>query len=212
MALVVNGICRFAFEGFYIDRPWVNICDMQLDTTGAIYDRDDWAFQTAGRLINGWVDHLADRVSESLVLNQVSWVDLDSATGSTGSRTVTSEHELPEAGFHPAEPLPGNLSVLITKNTNAGRGTRSGRWYQAGLTEPQVVDNSLIPATVDMWQDSFNAFKTYIEEPSDPIGGAQRHMAVVHTTGDNPQTGTFTTVDSLTVNPRLATQRRRLRG
>lgn len=212
MALVVDGVCRYTFEGFYIDRPWVNICDMRLETTGSLVDRNDYIYDTAGHLINAWATHLTNAISDSLVLNQVSWVDLDSETGSTGTRTETSEFELPDAGHNDGAPVAGNVSILVTKQTTGGRGQRNGRWYQAGLVEANVDGNGFQGIARDAYQGNFNGFLDMVNDDGVLPSPHSRHMVVVHTTGENPQTGTYSRVTALTVSDRLATQRRRLRA
>lgn len=212
MALVVPNICRFSLVGFYIDRPWVNIIDMQLDTTGTIEDRDDFAYETAGAIIDAWVDNIATYVSESCVLNSVDWTDLNSADGSVGQRIVTSNNTLPEAGFVESPALTGNNAALVTKRTARSRGTRNGRLYHTGLAENQIIDNHLGPGTQVNLQGSYNGFLSDINDTGAIPVNLSRQMVVVHTTGPNPTTGTWSAVEELVVESRLATQRRRLRG
>lgn len=210
--LIVPGVCRFSLQGFYIDRPWVNILDMQLDTTGSTVNRAEFAYETAGNILNAWVDHLAYVYHESAVLNSVDWVDLDSASGSTGSRIATSEHTLPDAGTAEGDPASGAVAALVTKATNSGRGQRNGRFYKVGMAEPMIAGQNIHPTSLPTHQDRFDAFFEAINADPGPILDGQRQLVVVHTTGESPTTGTYSVVEALVVQERLATQRRRLRG
>lgn len=211
MPLVVNTICRFSFIGTNLDRPFVNIMDMHLDTTGSGISREDWIYDCAGNAINSWVEHIAPIVSNNCQLQEVAWVDLNSQAGSTGRRVATSEHTLPVSGGVATQSGPGNISVLVTKQVVASRGRRNGRWYQAGLPEPTPTGNELTGGALTNWSDAFDGFLAEMNETS-PLEIGERDCAVVHTTGENPQTGTYSIIDQMVVAGRLATQRRRLRG
>lgn len=212
MPLVVDGVCRFSFEGFLIDRPSVNIWDMWIETTGIAVSREEAIYNLAGNLLNAWVTHLAPVISDEFVLTRVGWVDLDSPNGSTGERLQTSENTLPEAGFGEGEADSGNVAILVTKQTQGGRGTRSGRWYQGGVMQFQAEHNTLVPAELTNIQDAFDGFLAQANDGGLPPVAIGRQAVVVHTTGPNPQVGTRSDVTGLVVQERLATQRRRLRG
>lgn len=213
MALIVNGVCRYSLVGFFIDRPWVNVLDFQIDTTGSTENRDDVIYNQAGNILNAWVDHLAQGISDECVLTSVDWVDLDSANGSTGSRIATSEYTLPDAGTVTDAPASGNVALLVTKATASARGARHGRMYRPGVTEVQTNGQEITPGMATSAKTQFDGFLSQVNTDSGIIGvGASARLVVVHTTGPNPQTGTYSPVTNLIVEPRLATQRRRLRG
>lgn len=209
MALVVPGITRFAVNATLATRPVVNIIDLQIDTTGTALSRAEANEAAAGNIINAWKEHVLPLVSDQYVFQSVSWVDLDSATGDTGARTSTSTTTLPDPGNVIETPVPSNTSILVTKSASTGRGQRNGRMYVAGAPDASVQTNNLQPLAT--WQAAFSALLTEVnDEPLTPVN-FDRTWSVVHTVGPNPTTGTFTPVQSLAVQQRVATQRRRLR-
>lgn len=211
MALVVNGIVRYTFEGTYLDRPWANILDIRIDTTGSPASRDGAIYDVAGHLMNCWADHIANQVVIACELDRVSWVDLNSVDGSTGSRSGTSENTAPIPGIGDGPPSGGNLAVLISKQVISSRGARNGRWFQVGIAETVTQGNILAPTNQTAWQTAFDAFLSAVNNDG-IIVVATQEAVVVHTTGLNPTTGTFSLIEQMVVQSRLATQRRRLRG
>lgn len=210
MALVVPSVARFAVNGTYGDRPVVNVLDFQIDTTGSGLDRDQAVYDTAGNIINSWYEHVLPRTVSQYSLQSVSWVDLNSLGGSTGSRVATSEHTLPQPGRDGNVSTVGNISVLVTKQTVSGRGRRNGRIYFVGLDETDVGTSDLSPTALGLWQDAMDDLLAELNDA--PPVSLTRQLVVVHTTGPNPTTGTYTSVDQLVVQARVATQRRRLRA
>lgn len=212
MALVVGGIARYALNGTYQGRPWVNIVDMHIDVQQPIIgDREAAIYDTAGEILNAWVDDLAEGYVSDATLDSVTWVDLDSATGSTGERVSTDKYTLPQAGTSSGEPLASNAAVLVTKQTQSARGSRNGRMYLTGVSEAATDGSELTALGLTNRQANLDDFLDTIN--SEPLLATySRSMAVVHTTGPNPQTGTRSQVEALVVNQRLATQRRRLRA
>lgn len=214
MPFVVPDVCRFTYVGHNEVRPWAVICDMQIDTTGTITDRNDAIVDQAGVLLKEWYDTIRPRISTTGVLDRVNWVDLDEADGSTGSITSAQGVNLPQAGTFTGEAAPANTSVLVRKQTVSRRGARQGRSYWSPLGEAGKNGSFLTSAELTAWQTAMNTWKGDVEQE----GGALEFtstLVVVHILtrdGDgNPATGDYTTVNTLAVDQKLATQRRRLR-
>ena len=219
MVLIVNGVCRYALNQSYEARTVVNIVDMQIDTTGSIMSRETAVFNQAGQLINAWVDQMLPALSDDLVFDSVSWVDLDEPDGSTGSRVTTSEHSLPLPGQSAAGTFPGNVSMLVTKQIEGNRARRNGRMYVAGLNESVTGigdPNRIEAATVTAFQTRVSDFQSQIESGPAGADSYDSQMVVTHITErdaeGNPTAGVYSPVVSLIPNALLATQRRRLRG
>lgn len=213
-ALLAPGICRYALHGTYGGRPVVNIVDMKIDTTGASVDRDEAIFEICGDIMNNWFEQVVDyTICDDFIFTKASWVDLDSLDGSVGERSSTSLHALPLPGGLDVAPMPGNVALRVNKNTVARRGERQGRMYVCGIAEgltapggPNMVNTGDLPAM----NTAFSTFFTNITDEGIEILEETQSMVVVHTVD-----GAFTsssTVTGLTVDPMVASQRRRLRG
>jgi len=208
--LVVPGVCRFSVHQSLGGQAVVNIVDMQVDTTGSEVGRADALFEVAGDILNNWDDHLLSLAVNELVAEEVRWLDLDSLTGPTGSRSSTDANVWPkEGGDITASVMPGMVAMRVDKRTTGGRGTKQGRMYLAGLNEVQTASGVALswePATVSGYNAALASFLSGINDQD--IGGVplavQRQMVVVH-----GSTSTYSDVESLQVNPLISTQVRR---
>jgi hypothetical protein len=206
--LVVPGICRFAVHGTILDRPWVNVLDMHIDSE-ILEDRNENIEDQAKILLNEYYDEIRPEMSVSWTVEKVTFVDLDQADGITGERsTGDSPRVFPAAGTQSAsETVPGSVCALVSKRTTSARGKRSGRMFLPASVEGAIVGQNLTSSKVTTLQAAMNAFLTAInQEP----GQYSSELVVVHITGGVPS-GTDA-VTALEVNQRLATQRRRLRA
>lgn len=129
-------------------------------------------------------------------------ITLDSTTvkfgpNSTGPQYVVSN---PRPGLNSGEGEAPSVSVLVRKTTSVGGRTGRGRMYLPGVMDSQVNTNGTLPfATVSALQanaDDFYAALVALELP----------MVLLHSAVSSP-----TPVNSLEVDGRAATQRRRLR-
>lgn len=225
MAFIVNGVCRYTIHGKFQNRAVANVLDMEIDTTGSATLRGDAIQNQAGILINQWKTDILPKLSLLYTFEMVSWVDLDEDDGSTGFRTVSGATTLPLPGGDSLSPMPAQVSVLIKKNTDGGRGRRKGRLYLAGVTEPETqstTPNILDPTVVTALNTSFTAFLGNINQDAGTFDFGSR-LVVVHILtrapvelGKKPPgaplTGDFKRVNSMGADSLLATQRRRLRG
>lgn len=214
-ALIAPTICRFAVNGLYGGRPVVNIVDMQIDTTGSSLAREDACEAQAGIIINEWDDSILTNLESFYKAESVSWVDLNSATGSVGLRTSTDTTTFPQNGKKSGTaPMPGNVALRVNKNIVATRGQRQGRMYLAGASEASTAagtPNSYDSAQIAVWNTALTSFLGDINQ--EEIIGPDNYtskMVVVHTID-----GVFTNysdVVGLSCDLVLGSQRRRLRG
>lgn len=221
MPFIVPGVCRYTINGRNQGRAIANVLDYRIDTTGSPTSRPDAIEALAGVLINEWCDSILPRLTNEYQFLSVSWVDLDEEDGSTGARTVTSQETLPQFGTLATPSLVSNVALLVEKNIPRQRGRRNGRMFINGLDEDATAPdtpNTLPGTQVTAWNAALAAF----------LGDTQQNvpytadMVVTHiltydpplTPGGRPRpaTGDHAIVSSLTVDPVLATQRRRLRG
>jgi len=207
--LVIENVCRFTAHGTIHDRPWANVIDMELQAF--VFDERNDVIQDQARIIiNEWADKWGGGVGAGWVFTGVSWVDLNSAEGNTGLRTNSPQRALPVAGSGGGETLAGAAALLVRKLGSSGRGVRPGRWYIPGVTESQVNGNVLISSFPANYQTRADDLLSGLNQTGGTILDYESHLVVVHT--QDGLTGSFTRVNSLQVDSRLATQRRRLRG
>lgn len=220
MALIVPGVCRYSLHHTFGEREVVNIWDMRIDTTGTITDRAEAIEDQAGILINQWTADIMAELANNLIFTSVSWVDLDSATGSVGSRTSSGTVTLPYTGQVTAgEAAAPNLALLVKKVAEAQRGARSGRTYLCGLTEGMTTDADPTRVTsgqLALFQAAVSDFLTNVDQSTGAAGEYDSSSVVVTTTSRDasgrPLTGIGRDIVSLQPQALLATQRRRLRG
>lgn len=225
MPLIVPQVCRYTMNGTYAGRPVANVIDMQIDTTGSTMDRPTAIDQQAGVLLNQWKTQLMTIAMPQYVFTSVSWLDLNSSTGSVGSRTTSGATTLPAPGTAAGTPMPGNVAYLIRKMTTAVRGARKGRIYICGVSESATfttTTNTIEPSQLTTMQTMLTSFFGNVNQtPGTPTTYSGRMVVVQVLTYDppvpphtspSPATGTHHFVTSLQLDSLLATQRRRLRG
>lgn len=224
MPLVVPGVCQYTINGTYGDRPVANVLAYQIDTTGTPTERANALNAMAGIIINQWTTLILAILNSAYTAQNVSWIDLNAADGNIGSRTSSGGNTWPKAGSAVNATMPGNVAILVRKNVGAKRGARKGRIFVPGVDETMTqnpANNTLYSANLAQLVTAFNSFLTTTNQTSVPDNYTSK-MNVIHVlTRDTPKkpgrlgaplTGEGLVVSSLTVDQRLATQRRRLRG
>lgn len=215
--LIATGVCRYTCEGLYGGRPVANVFDLYVVPLGGA-DRGDVVQDVAELVLDSFVTAILPRVVNDYSFTAVSWVDLDSASGTVGRITSTGAHTLPITGGDTGDPMPGNVAVRALKGITAARGQRQGRCYFVGVAEPATSagdPNNLTSSVISGWNTALAAFLSALNAAATTY---DCFMAVVHThlnkdvtppvlewTGTSP-------VQTFTCDTRLATQRRRLRG
>ncbi len=213
MPLTVNGVCRYAFVATNGQRPVINIWDAKIDTTGTTTPRSEAIFRYAGVLLNSWKAQIMLSLHNGYVLQEIRWLDLDELTGPTGGRSSTSQVVLPQSGSVSGTPASPNTSVLVKKQTSAGRGSRNGRCYLSPLSEAQIDYFVVEQTSLVALQQRVNAFFADSQQTA-AIADYNAELHVVHANaaqlaGVSP--GTSSKIDNLVVEQKPATQRRRLR-
>lgn len=208
--LVVPGICRFSVRQTLAGIQVVNVLDLDIDTNPG-GDRAVAIHSCAGNILNAWYTNLRNQQVNELVVQDIAWIDLDTANGSIGVRSQTSERSWPQAGTDAGGPLPSFVTGLVKKATGVARGAKSGRMFFAGLPE-HITDvdnpNRIAAAALTSLNTSLNNFRTAINHDA---GVSQddytSRLVVVH----KPKIGApfATQVTALTMNQALTYQTRR---
>lgn len=209
--LVVPGVCRFTMHYAYtgISRPMANLVDIHIDELSLLTDRHDAIVDQATILANEWNNTLGEHLVDDLKITEVSWVDLNTEDGETGSHAITSGNTGGEAGA-PASP---QVCILVKKIVGGSRGTRTGRMFLPGVPEGNVsaigvVDTSIYQPDVDDWRSAVEQDAGMTEPAYDS------RIVVVHTKVDvdtGERTSSYSTITELLVETLAATQRHRLR-
>lgn len=213
--LVATDVCRFTINGTYLGRPVANVLDMVvLNMTQG--PRRDVLDDVAGDIIDAWDSHILSWVNDEYQAESVSYVDLDSEDGATGTKSSTTDTSWPANGRSGGDPYAGSVAALVTKETTSARGQRNGRWFIAGLDE-SFVSGNLIDATVATGiQTELGDLVEELTETGVTVD-FEKFPTVVHTqivgTGDNKAIvyKGNTQITNFALNRRVASQRRRNR-
>lgn len=209
--LVVPGVCRFTIKGLWTNsRPVDNIVDMHIfnrdpDTSREVAINDQGAI-----ILDNWVSDVMPDLTNNYSVGSISWVDLDTEDGVTGSYVYPGGATGSDTG---GEATP-NVALLIHKVIGStARGKRPGRMYVSGLTEGAIDANGLIAGD---FSSDFEAWRGDINQDAGLTGpGYDSRLCVVHGANSAPVagviTGSFTHVTALVQDTHAATQRRRLR-
>ena len=143
--------------------------------------------------------------TSSIRNEQVSEITLASVLVKFGPNDLGPSTEQPVglAGTAAAGSAAPNTAVLVRKVTALGGHAGRGRMFIPGILETQVGSNGFItPSALTGWQDELDNFFTFMEASDLP-------PVVLHSEGS--PLSTPTEIVQLIVDPRVATQRRRLR-
>lgn len=184
---------------------------------GQVADAEDFE-EVAGKVTTAWQTNLAPMVSTACIFDGADWMDLDNVDGMTGS--VPPDPVAPDNGTNALEAAPPNVSLLVTKSAaNAGRRARSGRCYIVGIPETNITNTGMLttPALTNA-QAQMNTLHSaflQINSAADQFQLIQPHW---FDKPDNQEGVTVpwtvssdSVINALTVQNRVATQRRRLR-
>lgn len=216
--LIVPGVCRFTVEATYAGIQVATIIDMDINTDGLGTNREESIEDQAGVIVNEWSDHVLNWISNDYTANAVSWVDLDSADGSTGSRNAFADEVWPQSGAESNPTTPSNVAMLVTKQVSSGRSSRNGRMFLPGSSathiqpgDPRRITTTFVTARqadMDLLLAGLN------QDVSVPVT-YQSHFSVVHITHrdveGNPDEGEGRHISALVVESLYATQKRRQR-
>lgn len=214
--LTVPNVVRFTVNQSIGSTVVANVLDYSLEETLGPETREEVIELHADLIATQWSDTFAVLQSSIVDLESVSWVDLSTATGSTGVAGGGATPPWPTSATGSGAIMPNNVAVLMHKNLlGSSRGSRRGRMYVAGIQEGAtgVADPRALGGP-DAAAFS-TAGENFLAGTSGALGGYDAQLVVVHTlTRDgsgNPLTGSSSPVVSFVVDPILATQRRRLR-
>lgn len=215
MAAIIAPLCvRYTVTGHAAGNvTWANVWDFRI-TPNEGTTRAEACEQHASVLSGAYGGLLGPYWHDEAGTDTVSWVDLDSEEGSTGS--ILSNF----GGSDTADPAPANTAVLVHKQApGGGRATRNGRCYFAGLTDPVFASRAIDGPFSAAFQGDLDGF---LDDISEINGGTDfpnysAFAVVVHTRNDGTEEAPNivyagnSIINRLSIDPIAATQRRRLR-
>lgn len=154
---------------------------------------DDVSPGMMAELSDAWLDALQDLTPETYTLKSVD------AQDSEGGQAIAVVNAV---GTSNGIALPQNCALLVRKNTGlVGRANR-GRFFYPGVQREAVSETGTIDdESLSNYQDGFSSFLENVNAVDNVDG-----MVLLHSESSDP-----TDVNFLSVDHRIATQRRRLR-
>jgi hypothetical protein len=210
--LVVDDVLEVTAYGTIGGRAWASVWGM---TNGAGLLNSGTEIEEVVRdFADNFQDHILLALCSSVSLSGYRYLSLNSSDGQTGLMAPSSGKRTSGANTDAA--LPPNCAFLVRKQGSGGRGARSGRAYLPGVPEG-VVDNegNIDAGLIDDTNGHLQAFLDGVSDTGN--SGGNRYPVIVHRPpgarepGPQVVQGSSTRITSLTVDPRLGTQRRRLR-
>lgn len=185
------------------------------------YDPDSW-FTTFG--VNGtdFLDSLEvmsvacstafELGFQGLLSNECIIVGAHIAYNGTGPDPIRVMVQRNNRGSSSSDKLPQNCAALLRKGTGRGGRSGRGRMFLPGILQESKVSQTGIIANDHLTaiQEGADEFFTQLESGVPGVGSGPLPMVLFHNEGapggDDP-----TDVSSLIVDPKISTQRRRLR-
>lgn len=216
MAIVyANNTIEIAVMQTYAGKPVVNVWHMYHDQELTGGDKESVVRDFA----NNWQDHVLNMQDDFVVLQSFEWRSLDQSDPTVG--TLQPDPAKDNSGQTPASGSPPNVAFLLHKNTAARpRGRRDGRCYLAGVGESATgEDGTIDPASLAIYDGWLEDFYNGISDTGTVVGGwnGDSYPVVLETTPASRAPGSASVtvgtrrITSITCDPVVATQRRRLR-
>lgn len=113
----------------------------------------------------------------------------------------------PTSGGNNVTVVPQNTAYLVHKRTGLTGHRNRGRFYLPGVIESVVDNKGLVDgATVAAWNTALTGYLSDVAAVGGILG-----MSLLHTPSDDVPTPADTLINGLSLDPIVATQRRRLR-
>lgn len=165
-------------------------------------EEDDPA-QSARDVLNNWQDHIVAAMPNNYEVSGCRYTDHNEDEGATGELAVDGAK--PTVGTNAGDSAPPNVAQLVHKRIAGHVGVRAGRFYLPPITQDLVDENGILSAGyVDDRNDDLVLFH-------DGLSGAGGNRLVVVHKRPPAALSPVSIVTSLAMDPKVATQRRRLR-
>lgn len=211
-------IVRYTFRHQWGAHKFDNVQDISIDAGSGTVGRPDVINDLNSHVCGWWQDSLLGPYSSDCVFLGAHWIDLDSLTGATGDLGPAAGHPTHGGGFAPF--APPNVNSILHKRTTSGRGTRPGRTFFPNISESLTDDDGFLASgyvsSLNSLGEQFRSTIRSYNFPTDPgVHPAAWRVVHVHKPDKNDAstwTWSSSDVSGVTCDPRVGTQRRRLRG
>jgi hypothetical protein len=211
--LTVPNVVEITAYGQVSGRPWASVWAM---SNGAGVQIGASMDELVRDFANNFQDHITPILTNNVSISGFRYVSLNSPDGQTGE--VAPDQTKPTVGNSTNAASPPNITFLVHKRIAGGRGTRSGRAYLPGVGESQVsAAGTFGAADLDFFNNHLQDFLDGLSEGTDLDNESARNLVVVHrppaarAPGTAVVAGSASRITSLSMDPMVATQRRRLR-
>lgn len=191
--------------------PFVSSIKVSLDETGI--SRADAVDILVPGVVTQWQDNICAFLQSNWTFTGARWLDIDSETGTGGFQGPVSGH--PVNAGSAGSMCPPQVAMLFHLQCRHDRRQRHGRLFLPVVGESDVDNNGLIGTTAtSAWAGRVNGFRTDVADLS-ATGLESVAWRVVHVeshdSDHDPDSWSSSDVDTVTVDARVATQRRRAR-
>jgi hypothetical protein len=147
---------------------------------------------------------------KTLIDAHVSMTQVRVSLGTDGAEDIVGVYSPTVIGTPSITSLPPNCAVLVSKNTSRGGRRGKGRWFVPWCVDEGMVDEAgtIFASTRATMQTAFDTFLAQLATQNVPM--VVLHGPSAPTTAHPTTPGAPNVVVSLSVDPLISTQRRRL--
>jgi len=199
-------------------RPSDCVVDVSADETGS--SRGTAVLASAAFVTKAWQNNMIPQMPTQYRFDSARFIDLDSVDGISG--TLGPQAGAPTVGTAVLQVSSPGVAFLFHKVCAHNRSQRAGRMYFPGVGENMINDDGTVTGSyVTALNTNVGAFLTAVHAGVS-IPPTTLAWRVVHVAGHDgvvqpgfpqgkPNAWTSSDVNSVYVDPKIATQRRRLR-
>jgi hypothetical protein len=195
MAPIIADGYQITLSGTTGGRPWANVFAFQL-AGGA----PPTAEEAADAVAEAWGTTVFTNTTTTTELLRVSWLDLSSLTGDSGSKDLAPSYE----GEDDSPAASPQVAVLVRWQAAGGRSVRGGRTFIPGMAEAGIDAGGVVDLAVR------NSLEGELESYMTAVQAADLIPSILSRTG--PSAGQMRTIIGQSIDFRAATQRRRQRS
>lgn len=198
MAWTADNVTEIAVEAVWTNgRSVFNVWHLQRE-------EDDPAESTRD-FLNNWQDHIVANIADNYTLLGAHYRDRNVEDGVVGF--MAPDPGKPTVGTDSGQCAPPNVAYLVHKHIEATAGNRPGRAFLVGVTEANAnEDGVILAASVTGWNAIWADFLDGLS------GAGSNQLVVVHKPPIDEGEADVSEITSLTIDTRVATQRRRMRA
>lgn len=192
-----DNVTEVAIRGLWSNgRPVVNVLHVKRE--------EDDAAASARDVLNNWQDHIVGALANNYTCVGAHFRDRNETAGVVGD--ILADAAKPRVGGSSGASSTPNVAVLVRKLGVFHAGQKPGRFFLPGIEESAVDEDGMLTTTfISAMNALLAAFLSGLS------GAGSNQLVTVHFAPTAPLAGVTTDVTQLVTDPKVATQRRRLR-